>query len=149
MDDHENTTDLGQELQGLFDQLRSGEPVLGTIIKKHALIWYDRDDGDLDVHRFTDFCDRASKLALELLNLRGQELIDAWIDGICDIDAGYDPQKPTLLERIDFEDVVRHYLTGGTAFGMSKNIKDRIDNLIQRDKLVILNNAARRRLEHE
>jgi len=140
-------TDLGEELQDLFEQLRSGEPVLGTIVRKHALIWYDGDDGDFDFHRFTDFCDRASKLALELLDFRGQELIDAWIDGVCDIDAGYDPQKPALLDRIDFEEIVRHYLNGGTVFGMSKNIKDQIDALIKQDKLVLLNNAARERLE--
>ena len=141
------TSDLGEDLQGLFDRLRSGEPVLGRIVSRQALIWYEGDEGDLDVHRFTDFCDRASKLALELLDLRGQELIDAWINGICDIEAGYDPQKPALLERIDYEEIVRHYLNGGTVFGMSKNIQDQIDALIKQDKLVLLNEAARRRLE--
>ena len=141
------TSDLGKDLQGLFDRLRSGEPVLGRIVSTQALIWYEGDEGELDVHRFTDFCDRAGKLALELLDLRGQELIDAWINGICDIEAGYDPQKPGLLERIDYEEIVRHYLNGGTVFGMSKNIQDQIDALIEQDKLVLLNKAARRRLE--
>ena len=141
------TSDLGEDLQELFGRLRSGEPVLGRIVRTHGLIWYEGDEGDLDVHRFTDFCDRASKLALELLDLRGQELIDAWINGICDIEAGYDPQKPALLERIDYEEIVRHYLNGGTVFGMSKNIQDQIDALIKQDKLVLLNEAARRRLE--
>lgn len=138
------TDDLGKDLEALFERLRNGQAVLAEIVNRHALPWYEGNAGETDCDRLMNFMASAEKLAMDIHRLRGQELIDSWIEGICDIEEGYDPKKPAFIDRIDFEDVVRHYLNGGSAWGIGKNIKNQIDDLVETDRLVLLRTARQR-----
>ena len=138
------TDDLGKDLEALFERLRNGQAVLAEIVNRHALPWYEGNAGEIDCDRLMNFMASAEKLAMDIHRLRGQELIDAWIEGICDIEEGYDPDKSAFIDRIDFEDVVRHYLNGGSAWGIGKNRKNQIDDLVETDRLVLLRTARQR-----
>lgn len=135
--------DMGDDLENLFDRLAKGEGVLSQIVNRHAAPWYEGAT-DFDEKRFTDFMARAESLVWRVAHLRGQELRDAWMDGICEIDEGYDPNAKPYIEQLDYKDLVRHYLNGGSAWGIGKNIKNQIDEMISREQLVLLNTARKR-----
>ena len=66
--------------------------VMMKIIKRHAYPWYE---GDIHVatERRDRFVEKASTLATDVLPLRKKphELSEAWMNGICEIDEGYEP----------------------------------------------------------
>ena len=131
-----------EELLFLLGQLKDAptsdqkEVVTEVIIQRHALPWFD---GDVDEpsERLEAFKEKARFLLGDILPwaLNPQEVEGRWIRGICAIDEGYQPNgKPLkeVLEALDYKDIVRHFLNGGTTFGIGKNIKSQIEEIIDK-----------------
>ncbi len=134
--------EMGADLEALIARYWKGEKVMRDIIHRHAMPWYD---GEIEeTQRLFDFMRESEDLVVRVSHLRGQELMDAWVDGICAIDEGYDPDKPSYLERIDFKELTRHHLNGGTTWGIADNIKRQLDDMIEDDKVVQFETAKKR-----
>lgn len=134
--------EMGADLEALMARYWRGEKVMSDIIKRHAMPWYD---GDIEeTQRLADFLLKVEVLVVHVSHLEGQELMDAWVDGICAIDESYDPDKPSYLERIDFSELGRHLFNGGTQWGMANNIKRQLDDMIEQDKVVQFETARKR-----
>lgn len=112
------------------------EVITEVIIQRHALPWFD---GDIDQpsKRLEDFKEKARFLLGDILPwaLNPQEVEGRWVSGICAIDEGYQPNgKPLkeVLEALDYKDIVRHWLNGGTTYGIGKNIKSQLNGIIEK-----------------
>ena len=134
--------DMGADLEALIVRYWKNENVMLDIIKRHALPWYD---GEIEEgQRLANFMKESEDLVARVSHLRGQELMDAWVNGICAIDEGYDPNKPSYLERVDFKELTRHHLNGGTTWGIADNIKRQLDDMIEDDHVVQFLTAEKR-----
>ena len=109
------------------------EMITEVIIQRHALPWFD---GDVDEpsERLDAFKEKARFLLGDVLPwaLNPQEVEGRWVSGICAIDEGYEPNGKRMIETLDYKDIVRHWLNGGTAYGIGKNIKSQLNGI--RDK---------------
>ena len=109
------------------------EVVTEVIIQRHALPWFD---GDIDQpsERLDAFKEKARFILGDILPwaLNPQEVEGRWVSGICAIDEGYEPNGKRMIEALDYKDIVRHWLNGGTAYGIGKNIKSQLNGI--RDK---------------
>ena len=109
------------------------EVVTEVIIQRHALPWFD---GDIDQpsERLDAFKEKARFILGDILPwaLNPQEVEGRWISGICAIDEGHEPNGKPMIEALDYKDIVRHFLNGGTTFGIGKNIKSQIEEIIDK-----------------
>ena len=143
-----------EELLFLLQQLKDAptaeqkEVVTEVIIQRHALPWFD---GDVDEpsERLDAFKEKARFLLGDILPWASnpQEVEGRWIRGICAIDEGYEPNgKPLkeVMEALDYKDIVRHFLNGGTTYGIGKNIKSQIEEIIDKSIKWKIRNAEKR-----
>ena len=109
------------------------EVVTEVIIQRHALPWFD---GDIDQpsERLDAFKEKARFILGDILPwaLNPQEVEGRWVSGICAIDEGYEPNGKRMIEALDYKDIVRHWLNGGTAHGIGKNIKSQLNGIIDK-----------------
>ena len=109
------------------------EVVTEVIIQRHALPWFD---GDIEQpsKRLEAFEEKARFLLGDILPwaLNPQEVEGRWVSGICAIDEGYEPAGKRTIEALDYKDIVRHWLNGGTTYGIGKNIKSQLNGIIEK-----------------
>ena len=131
-----------EELLFLLEQLKDAptpeqkEVVTEVIIQRHALPWFDGDVHEPS-ERLDAFKEKARCLLGEILPwaMNPQEVEGRWVKGICAIDEGYQRNgKPLkeVLEALDYKDIVRHFLNGGTTYSIGKNIKAQIEEIIDK-----------------
>ena len=140
-----------QELLFLLRRLKDAptpekkEVVTEVIIQRHALPWFD---GDIDQpsERLDAFKEKARFILGDILPwaLDPQEVEGRWVSGICAIDEGYDPDAKTIVESLDYEEIVRHWLNGGTAFGIGKNIESQLNDWWDKGKAEQIRVAEKR-----
>jgi len=106
------------------------------IIGQHGLSWYEGNP-DAPSERLSAFVKEARDLIDKVQPLadNADKLGAAWVEGICDIEAGYgDISETPILERLDWKDLTRHALNGGTQWGLANNIKKQFDEIAKQDR---------------
>jgi len=136
MDAGEMLHDLQRLLKARAEALastKSGRAAVidAEIIGQHGLSWYE---GDLKEgsERLSAFIKEARDLIDKVQPLadNADKLGAAWVEGICDIEAGYgDISETPILERLDWKDLTRHALNGGTQWGLANNIRKQFDEI--------------------
>jgi len=134
-------TDMREDLLELIRRRAAGEDVDDQIIKRHALPWFD---GEVEPGpRLDEFMAEARALLPQLDGKADQEMIDAWVDGVSGIEAGNIEEKQSLIDHVDFKDLTRHWLNGGTTYGLGKNIQKQFPNVIEKAERAALKDAER------
>ena len=121
---------LAQDLVNLFEKRKVAKDTKSideALLKRHALIWYD-GEVDPSSERYKAFKEKVFA-AITSLSKSSSNLVADWPNKICDIDECHlENEGVTALHGLDWEDLVRHYLNGGTKFGMAKNIEKQINS---------------------
>lgn len=97
------------------------------LFQRHALIWYD---GDIDPQskRYKIFRQKVQQVIEELSTNKGNLAYD-WPQKICDIDECHlEEENVTYVEALDTKDIVRHWLNGGTQYGIAHNIHKQMNS---------------------
>lgn len=121
---------LAEDLVSLFEQRKQAKDTQSideALLKRHALIWYD---GEVDhtSERYKAFKEKVFE-AIKSLSKDSTNLAKDWPNRICDIDECHlESEGVTALHGLDYEDLVRHYLNGGTKFGLAKNIEKQLNS---------------------
>ena len=124
-----------EDLVGLLRQRNKTDykcDIDNQIVLRHAYPWYD---GEMDKSdRWLQFKYKVFVLITKCAKLVDQphKLSKAWIDGILAIEEGH-VEKAPLMERLDGDDIVRHWLNGGTHYGLTKNIHGQINKIAEKD----------------
>ena len=120
------------------------EKVEDRIVMRHAFPWYDGEVAD-DSKRWQIFRRQVKRLIAGCARHADNpsKLSDMWIDGVLAIEECHVEEAP-LMDRLDGEDLMRHIFNGGTQFGLAKNIKKQMDELIRQDQAEMLKIAKNR-----
>ena len=109
-----------------------------TIKMSHAFAWYDGDPME-DEERWRIFSDKVDAL-IQKCHENGWHkqpdiLSEKWVDGVLEIDECHQEDQPLKdgLEQLDWEDLTRHWLNGGSRFGISKNIHGQINKIVKKN----------------
>lgn len=134
-------TDMREDFLDLMRRRAAGEDVDDQIIERHALPWFD---GEVEPGpRLDEFTAEAKALIPQLDGKDDQEMIDAWIDGVSDIDAGNIEENKSMIDHVDFKDLTRHWLNGGTQWGLANNLRDQLPDVVTRAQEAALKDAER------
>tara|TARA_R100001510_G_C7569910_1_gene146690 strand:- start:146 stop:607 length:462 start_codon:yes stop_codon:yes gene_type:complete len=134
-------TDMREDFLELMRRRAAGEDVDDQIIKRHALPWFD---GEVEPGpRLDEFTAEARALLPQLDGKADQEMIDAWVDGVSGIDAGNIEENVSMIDHVDFKDLTRHWLNGGTQFGMANNLRDQSPQIMAKAERAALKDAER------
>ena len=111
------------------------------ILERHALSWYegkiDREDD-----RCAAFIQKAKAFIQTVVTTRHsspEELAEQWMTGICAIDEGYQPDHELdkkNLEKLDWKEITRHQMNGGTQYGIANNIRNQINDIAKHDNVL-------------
>jgi hypothetical protein len=134
-------TDMRKDFLQLMARRSAGEDVDDQIIKRHALPWFDGEV--VPGSRLDEFTAEAKALIPQLDGKGNQEMIDFWIDAVSGIEAGNIEEKQSLIDYVDFKDLTRHWLNGGTTYGLGKNIQKQLPNVIEKAERAALKDAER------
>lgn len=143
------------DLVRLFAKLDTALPDLErestklTIKMCHALPWYDGDPLE-DEPRWQVFSQKVDVLIKEC-HANGWHkdphiLSEKWVEGVLDIDECHDDVP--FLEKLNQKDIVRHWLNGGTHFGIAENIRKQMDEIIKQDKRELMERVEKRFNDH-
>lgn len=116
-----------------------------TIKMAHAFPWYDGDPLD-DETRWSVFSDKVDALIKEChengWHKHPDLLSEKWVEGVLDIDECH--QDEPFLDKLDQKDIARHWLNGGTQFGLARNIQNQMKKIIEKDHEKIMDRAVKR-----
>jgi len=117
------------------------------IVLRHAYPWYDGEADKSD--RWLKFKYKVHALIPKCAKLVDDpdKLSEMWINGILAVEEGHVEKEP-LMERLDGDDLVRHWLNGGTHYGFTKNIHGQINKIAEKDLDQVMR-VAKARFESE
>lgn len=109
-----------------------------SIIMRHAFAWYDGEE-EVETERWQTFYRKAKALIKEChengWHKQPDILSEKWVDGVLEIDECHQEDQPLKdgLEQLDWEDLTRHWLNGGSRFGIAKNIYGQINKIVKKN----------------
>jgi len=121
--------EMAIDLAELFEKRKSSKSksdIDACLFERHALVWYD---GEIDPseERYKTFKKKVYRVIKKLSN--DDEYLQKWPLAIGDIDECHlESENPTMLHGLDMQDIVRHFLNGGTQYGIAKNIQKQINS---------------------
>jgi hypothetical protein len=134
-------SDMREDFLGLMKRRAAGEDVDDKIIERHALPWFD---GELEPGpRLDQFKQEARALLPGIDGKPDQEMIDAWCDGVSGIEAGNIDEKKSMIDHVDFKELTRHWLNGGTTYGLANNLLGQMPDVMGKAQKAALKDAQR------
>lgn len=134
-------TDMREDFLELMRRRAAGEDVDDQIIKRHALPWFDGEV--VPGPRLDEFTAEAKALMPQLDGKGDQEMIDFWVDGVSSIDAGNIEENKSMIDHVDFKDLTRHWLNGGTTYGLANNLLDQMPDVMGKAQKAALKDSER------
>ena len=120
-----------------------------TIKMSHAFPWYDGDPLE-DEARWRIFSDKVDALIQECHQNGWHKypdlLSEKWVDGVLAIKECH--QNENFLDKLDQKDILRHFLNGGTQFGIATNIQKQMRRIIKKDVQKLMDRAEKRFNDH-
>jgi hypothetical protein len=120
-----------------------------SIVMRHAYAWYDGEE-DVETERWQMFYSKVKSLIKQCHDNEWHKypslLSEMWVEGVLAIDECHDDEP--FLNKLDQKDIARHWLNGGSQFGLARNIQKQIKAIVEKEQKQVMDRAEKRFSDH-